>query len=118
MSMWLTNQQLQDLQRGYQKKVECPVRTQVISSGECFPPPQTRQQAQVESLAQEKAEVYSSHQGMPHRTVPTLAERHGCRVSSHESGTRGGLRRGLHRSRAILNSATALPILSELKKIA
>ena len=67
MSMWLTHHQLQHLRRGYQKPVECPVPTQVISSGECFPPPQTRQQAQVESLAQEKAKVYSSHQGMPHR---------------------------------------------------
>ena len=67
MSMWLTNRQLQHLQRAYQKKIECPVPTQVISSGECFPPPQTRQQAQVESLIQEKANLYAGHQGMPRR---------------------------------------------------
>jgi len=36
--MWLNNQQLKNLQRAYYKKTECPVPTQVISSGECFPP--------------------------------------------------------------------------------
>ena len=56
--MWLNDQQLKNLQRAYYKKTECPVPTQVISSGECFPPPQTKQQAQVESLIQEKANFY------------------------------------------------------------
>ena len=68
MSMWLTNQQLQYLQRAYQKGVESPVPTQVISSGECFPPPQTQQQAQVESLIQEEAEMYAGRQGIPRQT--------------------------------------------------
>ena len=68
MSMWLTNQQLQGLQRAYQKRVECPVPTQVISSGECYPPPQTQQQAQVESLIQEEADRYASRQGISRRT--------------------------------------------------
>ena len=68
MSMWLTNQQLQHLQRAYQKRVECPVPTQVISSGECFPPPQTRQQAQVESLIQAEAGLYAGRQGIPRQT--------------------------------------------------
>ena len=64
MSMWLTNQQIQHLRRGYQKNIESPVPTQVISSGECFPPPQTRQQVQVESLIQENAQVYARRQGL------------------------------------------------------
>ena len=68
MSMWLTNQQLQHLRRAYQKQVECPVPTQVISSGECFPPPQTRQQVQVEALIQEEADLYASRQGIPRQT--------------------------------------------------
>ena len=68
MSMWLTNQQLQHLQRAYHKQVECPVPTQVISSGECFPPPQTRHQAQVEALIQDEADLYASRQGIPRRT--------------------------------------------------
>ena len=62
--MWLTNQQIQHLRRGYQKNIESPVPTQVISSGECFPPPQTRQQVQVESLIQENAQVYARRQGL------------------------------------------------------
>ena len=65
--MWLNNQQLKNLQRAYYKKTECPVPTQVISSGECFPPPQTRQQTQVESLIQEKANFYADQQGMSRR---------------------------------------------------
>ena len=64
MSTWLTNRQIQHLQRGYKKKVESPVPTQVISSGECFPPPQTRQQLQVESLIQENANLYARRQGL------------------------------------------------------
>ena len=64
MSTWLTNQQLQHLRRGYQKNIESPVPTQVISSGECFPPPQTRQQLQVESLIQENAHLYARRQGL------------------------------------------------------
>ncbi len=64
MSNWLTERQLVELQRGYQKRVETPVPTQVVSSGECFPPPQTRRQAQVESLIHEHADMYSTRQGM------------------------------------------------------
>ena len=62
MSFWLNKRQLGQLQRGFQKKVECPLPTQVVSSGECMPPGQTRQQAQVELLIQEKATVYAARQ--------------------------------------------------------
>ena len=62
MSMWLSDEQLRHLQRGFEKKVECPVPTQVVSSGECLPPKQTRQQAQVESLIHEKAERFAHRQ--------------------------------------------------------
>ena len=59
MSMWLNKRQLHHLQRGYLKSTESPIPTQVVSSGECFPPVQTRQQAQVESLIQERADHYA-----------------------------------------------------------
>ena len=75
MSNWLTNQQLQHLRRGYEKRIESPVPTQVISSGECFPPPQTRQQVQVESLIQENADLYSRRQGLERQ--PYLRSRSG-----------------------------------------
>ncbi len=64
MSMWLNEQQLQVLERGYERQVECPVPTQVVSSGECMPPRQTLQQAQVESLVLKKAEFYAGRQGI------------------------------------------------------
>jgi predicted TIM-barrel fold metal-dependent hydrolase len=75
LSNWLTNRQLQDLRRACQNEVESPIPTQVISSGESFPPPQTREQSQVEALIQEKAEVYSGRQGMSRR--PYLRSRSG-----------------------------------------
>ena len=75
MSSWLTERQLQDLRRAYEKGVESPVPTQVISSGESFPTPQTRMQSRVEALIQEKAELYSSRQGMSRR--PYLRSRSG-----------------------------------------
>ena len=67
MSHWLTPQQLQHLQRGYCKPVETPVPTQVVSSGECFPPPQSRRQRQVEGLIGARAETYARRLGIsPH----------------------------------------------------
>ena len=65
MSDWLTTRQLQHLQRGYRKRVETPIPTQVVSSGECFPPPQSRRQAQAEVLMREKTDFYAGRQGMP-----------------------------------------------------
>ena len=79
MSLWLSDYQLQHLQRAFRKKVECPVPTQVVSSGECLPPRQTRQQAQVESLIQEKAEVYARRQRIARR--PYLRSRSGMAVA-------------------------------------
>ena len=67
MSDWLTTRQLQHLQRGYRKRVETPIPTQVVSSGECFPPPQSRRQAQAEALMREKTDFYAGRQGMPHQ---------------------------------------------------
>ena len=67
MSDWLTARQLQHLQRGYRKRVETPIPTQVVSSGECFPPPQSRRQAQAEALMREKTDFYAGRQGMPHQ---------------------------------------------------
>ena len=64
MSQWLRAGQLRDLQRAYLKRVECPVPTQVVSSGECLPPPQTRQQAQVEWVLQRDAEHHAGRQGL------------------------------------------------------
>jgi len=66
MSNWLTPKQLRHLQRGYSKKTESPVPTQVVSSGECLPPPQSRRQAQVESLMQEQSKFYATRQGIHH----------------------------------------------------
>lgn len=66
MSNWLTPKQLRHLQRGYCKKTESPVPTQVVSSGECLPPPQSRRQAQVESLMQDQSEFYAARQGIHH----------------------------------------------------
>ena len=67
MSNWLTPRQLQHLQRGYRKRVETPVPTQIVSSGECFPPPQSRRQRRVEGLISAKADAYSRRQGIsPH----------------------------------------------------
>ena len=65
MSDWLTARQLQHLQRGYRKRIETPIPTQVVSSGECFPPPQSRRQAQAEALMHEKTDFYAGRQGMP-----------------------------------------------------
>ena len=65
MSDWLTTRQLQHLQRGYRKRVETPIPTQVVSSGECFPPPQSRRQAQAKVLMREKTDFYAGRQGMP-----------------------------------------------------
>ncbi len=56
MSDWLTARQLLHVQRGYRKRVETPIPTQVVSSGECFPPPQSRRQAQAEVLMCEKTD--------------------------------------------------------------
>ena len=64
MSLWLNNLQLQSLQRGFQRKMESPIPTQVVSSGECMPPKQTRQQARVEALMQEKAHTQAQRQGI------------------------------------------------------
>ena len=65
MSDWLTARQLQHLQRGWRKRVETPIPTQVVSSGECFPPRQSRRQAQAEALMREKTDFYAGRQGMP-----------------------------------------------------
>ena len=50
MSQWQTPAQLRSLERGFGKRVETPIPTQIVSSGECYPPPQSRRQAQVEAL--------------------------------------------------------------------
>ena len=63
MSDWLTEQQLRSLDRGFRKQVETPVPTQVVSSGECFPPAQTAAQLEVERLIQEGAAEYSRRHG-------------------------------------------------------
>ena len=65
MSDWLTTRQLQHLQRGYRKRVETPIPTQVVSSGECFPPPQSRRQAQAEVLMREKTDSTQVARGCP-----------------------------------------------------
>ena len=65
MSHWLTPQQLRQLRRGYQKGVETPIPTQVVSSGECYPPRQSRQQAQVESLIHQQAQPQARRLGLP-----------------------------------------------------
>ena len=44
MSQWLTPAQLRSLERGFRKRVETPIPTQIVSSGECYPPPQSRRQ--------------------------------------------------------------------------
>ena len=64
MSMWLNDRQLRHLKRAYQKSSESPIPTQVVSSGECFPPGQTPLQVKVESLIQEKAEYYAGRLSM------------------------------------------------------
>ena len=67
MTMWLSRRQLERLQPGYLKTVECPIPTQVVSSGECLPPPQTRQQTRVEGLIQDRAARCARRQGMGRR---------------------------------------------------
>ena len=64
MSMWLRGAQLRGLERAFRKRVECPVPTQVVSSGECLPPAQTRRQAQVEWLMQHDADHHARRQGI------------------------------------------------------
>ena len=39
MSQWLTPAQLRSLERGFRKRGETPIPTQIVSSGECYPPP-------------------------------------------------------------------------------
>ena len=65
MSHWLTPQQLRQLRRGYQKSVETPIPTQVVSSGECYPPRQTKKQAHVESLIHQQAVPQARRLGLP-----------------------------------------------------
>ena len=64
MSMWLRGAQLRGLERAFRKRVECPVPTQVVSSGECLPPAQMRRQAQVEWLLQRDADGHARRQGV------------------------------------------------------
>ena len=64
MSMWLRGAQLRGLERAFRKPVECPVPTQVVSSGECLPPAQTRRQARVEWLLQRDADLHAGRQGI------------------------------------------------------
>ena len=65
MSHWLTDRQLQRLQRGFRKPVETPIPTQVVSSGECFPPRQTARQSHVETLIYEQSQSLATRQGLP-----------------------------------------------------
>ena len=65
MSDWLTAQQQRRLRRGYLKAVETPIPTQVVSSGECYPPRQTPQQVEVEQLIQEQAQPQARRIGLP-----------------------------------------------------
>ena len=64
MSQWLPPAQLRSLERGFRKRVETPIPTQIVSSGECYPPPQSRRQAQVEALMGEGAESYARRLGV------------------------------------------------------
>ena len=64
MSQWLTPAQLRSLERGFRRRVETPIPTQIVSSGECYPPPQSRRQAQVEALMGEGAESYARRLGV------------------------------------------------------
>ena len=77
MSHWLTAQQQRHLRRGYLKAVETPIPTQVVSSGECYPPRQTREQVEVELLIQERAQPQARRIGLPvHQFLRT--RRHLC----------------------------------------
>ncbi|SVD22328.1 uncharacterized protein METZ01_LOCUS375182, partial [marine metagenome] len=67
MSDWLTEQQLRQLHRGWKMARETPVPTRVVSSGECYPPAQSREQRAVESLIHDEAMQRAQRMGLrPH----------------------------------------------------
>ncbi|SJM96133.1 amidohydrolase family protein [Crenothrix polyspora] len=68
MSDWLSKKQLKLLRRASEdENLSLPIPTQVISDGENMPIPQTKQQAQVEALIKEQADVISKSHGVSRR---------------------------------------------------
>ena len=65
---WLTKEQLKVLRRANEDEgFRLPIPTQVISDGEIFPPPQSKQQAMVEALLKERAGVLGKQHGLNRR---------------------------------------------------
>ena len=65
---WLTKEQLKVLRHANEDEgFRLPIPTQVISDGEIFPPPQSRQQAMVEALIKERAGVLGKPHGLNRR---------------------------------------------------
>ena len=65
---WLTKEQLKVLRRANEDEgFRLPIPTQVISDGEIFPAPQSKQQAMVEALIKERAGVLGKSHGLNRR---------------------------------------------------
>ena len=94
MSQWLTPAQLRSLERGFRKRVETPIPTQIVSSGECYPPPQSQRQAQVEALIGAGAEHYARRLGRRMCGIICFGGEFSRGGSSWERGSRYGLEIG------------------------
>ena len=90
MSQWLTPAQLRSLERGFRKRVEMPIPTQIVSSGECYPPPQSRGQA----LIGAGAEHYARWLGRGMCGIICFGGEFSRGGSSWERGSRYGLEIG------------------------
>ncbi|MGD2082471.1 MAG: amidohydrolase family protein [Chromatiales bacterium] len=67
MSIWLTKEMLSHLRPSADTRFESPVPTRVVSNGEYLPPPQTRQQREVERVLRALAERFGGRLGMSRR---------------------------------------------------
>ena len=65
---WLSEEEVEKVNRIEQQEFRSPVPTQIVSNGEYNPLPQTEKQRQVEGLIKEFADKYGKKQGMDRRT--------------------------------------------------
>ena len=70
-----------------------PVPTQVVSSDEFMPMPQTERQKKVEARMNALADEYGRKNGLSRRALLPDRGRHGDRLRRHERGLRSALRR-------------------------
>ena len=99
---WLTKEQLKVLRRANEDEgFRLPIPTQVISDGEIFPAPQSKQQAMVEALINERAGVLGRQHGLNRRQFLRTALGYGRCLPGHERRVWQGVQRPIRPKRRI-----------------